>query len=97
MKGGVIADPNPTPAKINPFARPRSCEGIHAATKRLLAGYMIDSPIPSKKRTTTKRTREAAIVAGTSAVSAVNTAHHTVPKKRILLGPKRSARRPLGA
>src|SRR5690349_11948641 len=97
MKGGVIADPNPTPAKINPFARPRSCEGIHAATRRLLAGYTIDSPTPNKKRTATKTAREAAIFAGTNAVSAVNTAHHSVPKKRILLGPKRSARRPLGA
>ena len=71
MKGGVTADPSPTPAKINPFARPRSCEGIHAATNRLLAGYTIDSPMPSKKRTTTKTASEAAIFAETSAVSAL--------------------------
>src|SRR5579884_3206667 len=88
MKGGVAADPSPTPAKINPFARPRSCEGIHAATRRLLAGYTMDSPTPNKKRTITKAATETANVAGTSAVSAVNRAHHTVPQKENPSGPE---------
>lgn len=44
----ALPGPSPTPPKINPFARPRSCDGIHAATRRLLAGQTIDSPMPSR-------------------------------------------------
>ena len=36
IKGGVTVAPSPTPAKINPLARRRSCDGIHAATMQLL-------------------------------------------------------------
>src|ERR1035441_10698808 len=94
IRGGVTPAPAPTPAKIKPFAKPRSWEGIHADTRRLEAGYTTASPKPREKRTPSRIHSAWAAPGGTSAVSAVNTAHQTVPNARILRGPKRSARPP---
>ena len=38
MIGGANPAPNPTPAKMIPFAMPRSAEGIHAEIMQFEAG-----------------------------------------------------------
>ena len=51
MRGGVRPAPAPTPAKIKPFAMPRSRTGIQRATNWLPAGYITASPAPRRNRT----------------------------------------------
>src|SRR5579872_4372761 len=95
IRGGEIPAPIPTPANIIPLARPRSLDGIHDATRRLLAGYTTDSPIPSAKRTASRRPSAPAKPAGVSPVRAVNTAHQIVASVISRRGPKLSAIQPL--
>ncbi len=92
--GGVNAEPAPTPAKINPLARPRSAEGTQFATHRLELGYMTDSPTPSRKRTAHNKRNTRGMPTGMLAVSAVKTAHHVAPKASTCRGPQRSAAQP---
>ena len=92
-----MADPAPTPAKMTPFAKPRSWEGIQLATNRLDAGNSTASPAPSEKRTASSTSNTRAMPADSMAVRAVKTPHQSVPSVRMRRGPKRSARRPAGA
>ena|SRR5213080_4164499 len=109
IKGGVTQAPAPTPAKITPFAIPRSAVGIQFATKRLELGNITASPAPSMKRTPRKRAKAAVktpfgrdartvfdVSMGIEAVSAVKTPHHRAPAVSTRLGPKRSASLPPG-
>ena len=97
INGGVTPAPAPTPAKISPFATPRSPVGIQAATSRFEAGNTIPSPTPSRNRAASSTIKLPEMPAGTAATSAVNTAHQIAARARILRGPKRSAKRPPGA
>ncbi len=51
INGGVTPAPNPTPAKMIPFAMPRSRDGIQLETMQFEAGYITASPTPRVKRT----------------------------------------------
>src|SRR4029077_3361578 len=89
ISSGDNPAPAPTPAKINPFASPRSFEGIHSATNRLLAGYTTDSPTPRANRTLMNTKTACGNPEGTKPVSAVKTPHQRVPTARTRRGPKR--------
>src|SRR5208337_4354019 len=94
--GGVTPAPKPTPAKMIPFAIPRSEDGIHRATKELEAGYIMASPTPREKRMAIKYTR-IHVQRGERIVTAeVKIPHHNPPKVRARRAPTRSARRPAG-
>ena len=88
--------PAPTPAKISPFASPRSDEGIQADTSLLEEGNNTASPAPNKKRVPNSNATDTAKPGGTSAVSAVNTPHQTTPAEITIRGPYRSASHPPG-
>src|SRR5438552_1753727 len=92
INGGVTQAPAPTPAKITPFAIPRSPVGIQFATKRFELGNITASPAPSMNRTPTNKIRPAvktaferdtrtaaAVPRGIEAVSAVKTPHQRAP------------------
>src|SRR5579863_1771927 len=93
---GERPDPTPTPAKIQPLATPRSCEGIQRETNWFEAGYMIASPMPSRKRTPINAANGETMDVGIAAVSAVKTPHHSTEVVRTRRGPKRSASQPAG-
>ena len=97
MIGGVIPAPNPTPAKMMPFAIPRSDDGIHAATTQLVAGYTTASPIPSNRRNAIKIASGRATFGVTSVTAAVNNPHQITPSIKTRRGPSRSASQPPGA
>ena len=93
MSGGVT----PPPAKMMPFATPRSAEGIQAQTTQLDAGYMTASPMPKVKRTAMRIGRTAVNAGDTHVIKAVNTAHQITAIDNVTRGPILSASQPPGA
>src|ERR1700689_1858051 len=93
---GEKPEPTPTPAKIKPFAAPRSCVGIHRDTNWLEAGYMMASPDPRRKQMATRASNGVLMETGTAAGSAVKPPHHRTAPVNTRRGPRRSASHPAG-
>src|SRR3954462_2144325 len=96
MSGGVTPAPTPTPAKMMPLARPRSADGIQAATTQLDAGYMTALPMPNVKRIAMRIGRTAVNEGYTHVINAVNTAHQRTAMDSVRRGPILSASQPPG-
>jgi|SRR6266404_9037219 len=70
---------HPTPAKIKPFAEPRSGAETQRETNWFEAGNITASAAPSKNRTAINHTRAKLRFEGTAAVSAVKIPQHKTP------------------
>ena len=91
MNNKKLPTPNCDPMPTHDNALPVSCTGNHLDTTRMLFGYVPDSPIPNRNRTTIREIRPL-----TSPVTAVKSDHQRTIRINTFLGPIRSPTIPDG-